>query len=137
MKNKQIKILPQVILIDDNFIDNALSKILLNEINPDLQIETFFCSERGLEYIASSNPDVKDKRKTVVLLDIHMPKLNGFQFIDVFSNLEECIKNMFEIYVLSSTINREEIENIKGKEDCKGFLKKPISVECLAEIVNY
>lgn len=58
-----------------------------------------------------------------------MPIMNGFEFLDIFQTLNEEIKKEIQIYVVSSTLDQDEIERINKNEYVVDFLNKPFPIE--------
>lgn len=117
---------PSFLLIDDNLIDQLVTRKLLKKV---LDIDQVFVTNNGLEGLQWI---IKNKiicRSLIILLDIQMPIMNGFEFLDIFETLNEEIKNEIQIFVMSSTLDQEEIERIKKNIYVKDFLNKPFPIE--------
>ena len=88
---------PQFVLIEDNLIDQFVTKKLLKK---GLDVNPLFIANNGKEGIdwLIKNPNHKS---LVILLDIQMPIMNGFEFLEEFSTLAEDLKNKIKIFVYS------------------------------------
>lgn len=117
----------QFIIIEDNLIDQFVTKKLLKK---GLDISPLFIANNGKEGIEwlLKNPEHKS---LVILLDIQMPIMNGFEFLDEFSLLADEIKENIEIFVLSSTLDSDEIKRIKDNKYVSEFWNKPFRLETL------
>ncbi len=69
----------------------------------------------------------------LVLVDINMPILNGWEFIEAFEALNLEVKN--DMYMLSSSVYENDIEKAKSYKSVKGFISKPLSIDRLKELI--
>lgn len=84
----------------------------------------------NIKAIISANEKLPD----VILLDLNMPVLDGIQFLEEFTKVP-CKKKII-IYVVSSSVDPEDILRAKSFENVSDYIVKPISVEKLKEILN-
>jgi len=121
---------PQCLIIEDNLIDQFVTKKLLKK---GLDINPLFIANNGKEGIdwLIKNPDSKS---LIILLDIQMPIMNGFEFLEEFARLEEDLKAKIEIFVLSSTLDIDEIKKIKNNKYVSDFWNKPFRLDLLKNI---
>ena len=73
---------------------------------------------------------------SVVILDIQMPVMNGFQFIEGFEILPEDIKSKFVIFMYSSSINENDKNRLGNYPTIRKFYGKPISKETIAQMIT-
>ncbi|KRB56543.1 response regulator [Flavobacterium sp. Root186] len=117
---------PLFLLIEDNLIDQLVTRKLLKKV---LNIDQVSVANNGLEGLQWIIKNKKISHSLIILLDIQMPIMNGFEFLDIFETLNEEIKNEIQIFVMSSTLDQEEIERIKNNIYVKDFLNKPFPIE--------
>jgi len=70
----------------------------------------------------------------LILIDINMPVLNGWEFLDTYDTLN--ISKKVDMYMLSSSVYENDIEKAKTYAKVKGFISKPLSIERLIELFN-
>lgn len=118
---------PQFIIIEDNLIDQFVTKKLLKK---GLDVNPLYIANNGKEGIdwLLKNPN---HNSLVIFLDIQMPIMNGFEFLDEFSKLSEGIKEKVRIYVLSSTLDIDEINKAKENKYVSDFWNKPFRLDTL------
>lgn len=117
---------PLFLLIEDNLIDQLVTRKLLKKV---LDIDQVFVANNGLEGLQWIIKNKKICHSLIILLDIQMPIMNGFEFLNIFETLNEEIKNEIQIFVMSSTLDQEEIKHIKDNIYVKDFLNKPFPIE--------
>ncbi|KAF2337920.1 response regulator [Flavobacterium ginsenosidimutans] len=118
---------PQFVIIEDNLIDQFITKKLLKK---GLDVNPLYIANNGKEGIdwLVKNPN---HNSLVIFLDIQMPIMNGFEFLDEFSRLPEDIKEKIRIYVLSSTLDIDEIKKAKENKYVSDFWNKPFRLDTL------
>lgn len=120
------------LLIEDNLIDQLIIKQLFKKV---LKIDQIAIANDGKEGIQWINEN-KKQQSLIILLDIQMPIMNGFEFLDAYSKLNNELKKETQIYILSSTLDPDEIDRINGNNYIKGFLNKPFSIEEFTNNLN-
>lgn len=93
-------------------------------------------AEEALRYLLEHEAEMINIPQ-IIFLDIHMPAMNGFEFLEAFDKLSETLKNKVRIYVISSTFDEKDIERIKKDRNVCGFYEKPLSKEVLTKLSNY
>lgn len=114
------------LLIEDNLIDQLVIKQLLKKV---LNIDLIYVANNGKEGIQWLLSNKKRLYPLIILLDIQMPVMNGFEFLDAFQKLKGGVKKNIQIFVLSSTLDSDEIERIRRSNYVSGFLNKPFPIE--------
>jgi CheY-like chemotaxis protein len=84
----------------------------------------------GLRDIIKSGNNIPD----LILLDLNMPIMDGWQFLDEFVKIENSKK--ITLYIVSSSIDPADAEKAKQYEQITDFIVKPITKDALADIVN-
>ena len=125
---------PLIWIIDDDDISKYVMKRNLRQLSVTNVIE-FPDSTQPLK-ILSDNFASTDKLPDVILLDLNMPILNGFQFMEEFKVVNEKIKKDIQIYMLTSSLSSEDLDRAKSFPEITEYFVKPITLINLTRIVN-
>jgi len=117
------------IIDDDNIFVFVLKKLLEKNENFD-QVYDFKNGEQVLDII--SNPD--NQLPNVILLDINMPVIDGWQFLQKVEELPN--KNDLKVFIMSSSIDSKDIEKSKSFSTVKDFISKPINNDKLNSLIE-
>lgn len=123
------------LVIDDDDINNFVCKSLIKGLTGTENIQVFNSPEKGIEYIENEYLQSDKKRSTLVLLDINMPCLSGWDVLNIFDRFSETVKKQFSIYILSSCIRETEMAKILANKYAKGCIEKPLTSEKLSELM--
>lgn len=123
-----------ILLVDDNDIDIAVNTKLLKLAEFTQNIYSFNSCKTMLEFVRNSTG--LTKKTNVLLLDIMMPAMNGFECIDSFAELPEQVKKTFYIYMLSSSIDRNDIRRAENSTYVRKVLEKPLDIYQLKRLLD-
>ncbi|MBS1494666.1 MAG: response regulator [Bacteroidetes bacterium] len=129
-----MKNLQNVIIVDDDPSNNLLCKTIIKRVYPDAEIKSFLKAEDGLVFIAENYSDAAAVNPSNIFLDINMPLMNGWEFLDEFEKFPDFIKTQFTIYMLSSSIDDSDKERAAANELVTGFISKPLSREIISRL---
>jgi len=120
----------KVILIDDSEIDNLVNKHILSRSDLADEIQVFSLAQEALDFFANTN---ETEYPQLILLDINMPIINGFMFLQEFSRLLGEKTNKIDVFMLSSSVDPNDIRKSEDYKFVKGFISKPLSLEHLSK----
>lgn len=99
-------------------------------------ILTFTNAAQGFEYIQSQYAANRDETQTVLLLDINMPVMSGWEFLERFDNLGEDVKKRFKIIILSSSVDERDKERSYANKNVNAFMVKPLVRDNVVDILQ-
>ncbi len=123
------------VIIDDDIINNKLCRKIIEKTYPDAEITDFTNAREGLDFIIEKYTRNANE-KVIVLLDISMPIMNAWEFLDVFSTLDINLKARVKVHILSSSINKNDMMRAQTNPDVEYYLIKPLTRESIMLIVN-
>ncbi len=117
------------IIDDDNIYINLVSKILkLRKLSDSVIV--FKNGKEALDFFQDTLKNQKNvELPQIILLDINMPVMDGWQFLDEFSKIRDRIHDKMNLYVVSSSIDSREIERAKSIDIVCDYLTKPINLK--------
>lgn len=121
------------LLIEDNLIDQLITTKLLKNIFDDFQFNVVGDGKQGIEWLHQFN---YNHNPLIILLDIKMPQMDGFEFLFHFDKFPEELKNKTQIFMLSSTLDPNDLK--RANENCyvKKLFNKPLSLNDFKEMIN-
>ena len=124
-----------VLLIDDNEVDLFLHEQLIRHAGVFAPVWSFTNPAKALDHLASlSYTDTSNIEPIIVLLDIKMPLMDGFSFIDRFEDLAPALRHRCHIVLLSATLQISDSIRAEAHPSVESFIYKPLTVSALIEI---
>lgn len=126
-----------VMLIDDNEIDNLINQKMIEAADITENIYTHTGAKSAIEFLKNLEKleDVGNNiLPEVIFLDIDMPLMDGFQFLDEFDKLGSVTKEKCKIVMLTSSINPQDVNKSKNYTYVKKYINKPLSQENLENL---
>ena len=122
------------IIIDDSKLDCFIAEKVIQNSGRSESVKSFMVATEALDYIKGLSAS---DQKTIVLVDIQMPVMNGFEFIEAYEqNIPDGSKDAFMVNLLSSSINETDVIRAKGYKSVNKFLNKPLTKATLDVILE-
>lgn len=112
------------IIVDDDAFNTILTSKAIKRILGEVDTIVFTKPEEGLAFIRDEYS--KNLQPAVLFLDINMPTLTGWEFMEQYEGLSEGIKKQLTVYILSSSVDQRDVEKANANKYIKGFKSKPI-----------
>ena len=119
------------IIVDDDPINNMLCKHIIKKNIKDSEVKSFEFPDQALSFISSEYIVNNQPQPTILLLDINMPEINGWEFLEKFAAMSEYIHSQFTIYIVSSSVDSIDQKKAGENKFVKKFLSKPLNKEAL------
>lgn len=122
----------KICIIDDDKIYQFLLKKMVNMVDKQIITSSYF---NGLDAISSF--EKLDSCCDIILLDLNMPTMDGWEFIEEYQKLKRSSKPFPKIYIATSSISGEDrMRALSYKTIIKGYLIKPITLQMIKKIVE-
>jgi two-component SAPR family response regulator len=112
------------IIVDDDDFSNVLCAMMLKSTLRETEIQVFTNPAKALEFIQHTyNRKIEP---TILLLDINMPILTGWDFMTQYERFDSEIKDQIVIYIHSSSVDERDMIKASNNVYIKGFILKPL-----------
>jgi CheY-like chemotaxis protein len=122
-------------IVDDDEVYKFFVKKILKIKKLADDVLTFADGEEAFNYI-NENKQNLEKLPDIIFLDINMPIMDGFQFMEEYTKIKAKIAKKITIYMITSSIDPIDLERSKKYVEISDFITKPISAEVLQRIIN-
>jgi len=124
-----------ILLVDDDLPTNFINERVLKKIDCTERIIAVQGGFEALEYLQSTDKE-KHPQPDLIFLDINMPGMNGWEFLESYTHLEEKEKSKAIVVMLTTSLNPDERDKAKGIPQISGFLNKPLFVDGVMDILQ-
>lgn len=124
------------LIVDDDKANNMLCKMILQKTFAEAEVISYDCPREALNYINNHCLISDDNFKTVIFLDINMPDITGWEFLDIFKDFNENIRSFFTIYMLSSSVDYKDKNLATENPLVEGYIEKPLTRDKIKNIFS-
>jgi len=117
--------------VDDDPFNNTICRMIIEDALGEVEIEEFTKPEEGLLFIQENI-----KGPSILFLDINMPTLTGWEFLEQYEKFSEEVKMHVSIYILSSSLDWRDKDKANANKYVKGFISKPLEFETVISIAK-
>jgi CheY-like chemotaxis protein len=131
-----------VLIVDDDEPTNYLHHLIIDQANCVHNIQTTYSGQEALEYLSLSGKfqtnNMDYPQPDIIFLDINMPGITGWEFLDKYKSLKNGQKDKTVIVVLTTSPNPDEEEKAKKIPEISEYKQKPFTSKMLDDILkNY
>lgn len=123
-----------ILLIDDDEPTNFLNRMVIQEVNCTERIEIIQNARDALEYLV--NTSANHTKPDLIFLDINMPAMDGWEFVEKYNQLPEEQKAAIVVVMLTTSFNPEDELKAKRIAGIEDFYNKPLTQQMLMGILK-
>ena len=123
-----------VLLVDDDEINNFISIKLIKKALLNTEIMACLNGKFAIDQLVEIQRKDPAKLPDYILLDINMPIMNGWEFLDEYTRLNIDPLNKCKVYIISSSVFSNDINKARSYPVVKDFISKPLNVEKIKEL---
>lgn len=129
-----------VLLVDDDSGTNFINKMILEKSSFTKRIEIVLNGKEAIDFIKNNpnNGNIKGQKieQLLIFLDINMPVMDGWSFLEAFRDLTDEQKQNITIIMLSASLNPADKLKADNYSEISGFYSKPLSFGTVKDILN-
>lgn len=125
----------QYLILDDEPISCLLNEMVVRHTGRDSHVITFNDPQDCLTHIRSATQD--SRFPVCLLLDINMPKLNGWEFLDELEASPAEIRNRYTVIIVTSSCDDNDLLKVQNHPLVVGYLTKPVSVDRFKQLLDH
>ena len=124
-----------IMLVDDNESDNFFHQLTIENSNCAEKIICFNMAKDALAYLENNQAPIY-VQPDIIFLDINMPGMNGWEFLEAYEKLEDELKSRMVIIMLTTSLSLDDRERAERYASIDEYRNKPLSEEYLTELVE-
>lgn len=125
----------RILLVEDEDINNYIAARLIQKALPGSAVTSCLNGKQALDLLTEIKDDTS-KLPDIILLDVSMPIMNGWQFLDEYSRRKIDPLSKSAIFILSSSVYSDDINRSRLYSQVKGFVCKPLNVEKIRGLIT-
>ncbi len=126
---------PYFIIIDDDYTNNLLCNKIIKLVLEDASVRTFLFPEEGLEFLKSKS-EIIEGPSAVLFLDINMPTMSGWEFLERFEKFDAEVKQKIKVFILSSSVDSRDKRKALTYDIVSDYIVKPLTKDRVRTIYS-
>ncbi len=135
---KKISGLDCILLVDDDDATNFIHQMVIQRLNLDVKLQVVHNGKEALEYLTCTGKftnEIPFPQPGIVFLDINMPIMNGWEFLEEYKKLSKEQKAKIVIAMLTTSVNPDDEKKAKNSNEILEFINKPLEEASLELLI--
>ena len=129
------KVIECVLLIDDDKVTNFYNKRVVSKLDNFEEVNAVTNGQMALDYLNDSKNGLC-KKPDLIFLDINMPAMDGWEFIEEYKKLDTTFTSSIKIVMLTTSNNPDDYKRSLTIESVDDYINKPLSTDLLSNLVE-
>jgi CheY-like chemotaxis protein len=130
-----MKKLNSILLVEDDEATNFINQMVIKKLDCAKHVQVAWNGSDALDYLRQCGASASQQPE-LILLDINMPGLNGWEFLDEYSKLKEEEKGKVIVVMLTTSLNPDDRKRADNNPVIAGFRCKPLTTTMMEEILT-
>lgn len=122
-------------IVDDDDIYQLTTSILLKKTELVNKVIVFSNGLEAIDFLKEEIDNIENI-PDILLLDINMPKMDGWEFLEAYLLIKSTLPKSVVIYMVSSSVDERDLKKAKSISSLSGYIVKPISNQNIVDIIN-
>lgn len=123
------------LLVDDDPITSYLNRKLLEKLDVTDRVMVALNGEEALQVLAAECAGASLTCPALIFLDINMPQMNGFDFLDAYQQLPLAKRRVIVIVMLTTSVHPHDLQRLQALP-VAGFLTKPLNLAKVQQVLQ-
>lgn len=128
--------LKNVFLIDDDKIYQFTATMILEATGLTNRITTFLNGKDAISFLKHPNTAQNNQFPDIIFLDINMPVMNGWEFLEEFQVFSKTLSHPIKIYLVSSSVDESDINRSKKYPAITDYVIKPLNRDIYRQLLT-
>ncbi|GAA4086978.1 response regulator [Mucilaginibacter panaciglaebae] len=124
-----------LLILDDDPLQHMVLQLMIDKYCP-CKVRHYYDGNSVIDYLNEHSTDY-EMLPDVIFLDINMPQITGWQFLENYKTLAVQLKKNIDIYIVSSSIHPHDLKRVNNYPFVKSYLIKPLTREILEASTVY